>query len=502
MKKIYLSLICWAILASATTLFAQNPERPNSIMAKKLWIDHYSPVDGERTEFENFTDGFEVGYLRNLSPWLNAYFPMKVGVINLPEDINNKKIFGLDGVAQIQYYRPESPISPYLLVGIGGVMEDFEETDFQLPVGVGFNFRLGKFGFVNIQGEYRRSLTLDHHNFQYGIGMGFMLGKISDEDLTIPLDQIAPLDKDGDGVVDSKDDCPDVKGLAALGGCPDRDQDGIKDDKDECPDVFGAKSAMGCPDTDSDGFANDKDYCPDVAGSFNGCPDTDGDGLADKDDRCPNEAGDPENSGCPKRDLDKDGFDDSIDACPKIPGKVNGCPDTDGDGIIDKDDTCPFAAGEGRFNGCPDTDGDGIDDSKDRCPNMAAASSPNGCPELKEEDKAVLDYAIQAIQFEVGKARLKKASYAVLAQVLDVMQRYPDYHLYITGHTDDTGSESKNLQLSINRAKACYNHLLRKGVGSNRMSFGGFGESQPIAPNDDKEGRKLNRRVEFKLELK
>ncbi|MEO1624986.1 MAG: OmpA family protein [Bacteroidota bacterium] len=500
MKKIYVSLLL--AMLGVQLLSAQSPERPHTIMAKKLWIDHYSPGNNELAEFGDLTDGFEVGYLRNLNPWLNAYFPLKVGVINLPEEINNNKIFGVDGIAQIQYYKPENTISPYFLIGVGGVMEDFTDTDFQLPVGVGFNFRLGQFGFVNVQGEYRRSLNLGHHNFQYGIGMSFMLGKISDEDLTIPLDQIAPLDKDGDNVPDSRDDCPDVAGVAALGGCPDADQDGIVDKEDKCPDIFGSKSAQGCPDTDGDGVRDAEDDCPDLAGSFKGCPDTDGDGLADKDDRCPEEAGAKDNNGCPKRDVDKDGFDDSIDACPKIPGTINGCPDTDGDGIIDEDDTCPFAAGEGRFNGCPDTDGDGIDDSKDRCPNMAAASSPNGCPEIQEEDKAVLDYAIQAIQFEIGKARLKRASYAVLKQVLDVMKKYPDYHLYITGHTDNTGSEDRNLKLSISRAKACYDYLLRKGVGSNRMSFGGFGESQPIAPNDNKEGRKLNRRVEFKLELK
>ena len=401
--------LCLAILllVGMASLRAQNPAKPNSIFVKKLFLDHHTPMNGDFGEFGNYTNGFEVGYLRNLSPYLNAVLPMKVGVMKLPSELNNRKLFGMDGQLQFQYFKEENMAVPYVFSGVGGVLEDFEDFDLQVPFGIGVNFKLGKFGFINIQSEYRKSLTLDRSNFQHGIGLGFMLGTYTDDDLRqLPVGAATPTDTDRDGVPDRDDECPEVAGTAAFAGCPDSDDDGVADADDACPDVYGQRSAKGCPDTDNDGIANLDDDCPDLAGSLNGCPDSDGDGLADKDDRCPNVAGDPSKGGCPTSDSDGDGFNDQQDKCPDVAGKVNGCPDNDGDGIADIDDACPYAKGEGRFNGCPDTDGDGIEDSKDRCPNEAAPASPNGCPRIEKEDREVLDYAIQAVQFEFGSAVL------------------------------------------------------------------------------------------------
>jgi outer membrane protein OmpA-like peptidoglycan-associated protein len=83
-------------------------------------------------------------------------------------------------------------------------------------------------------------------------------------------------DRDGDGVVDSKDECPDSAGPVALMGCPDRDGDGVPDIHDKCPDVPGSKNFQGCP-----------------------APDSDGDGVNDDDDKCPLVKGVKENFGCP-----------------------------------------------------------------------------------------------------------------------------------------------------------------------------------------------------------
>lgn len=83
-------------------------------------------------------------------------------------------------------------------------------------------------------------------------------------------------DRDGDGVVDEKDNCPDSAGPIALIGCPDRDGDGVPDKDDKCPDVKGSPNFHGCP-----------------------APDTDGDGVNDDDDRCPLVPGLKSNFGCP-----------------------------------------------------------------------------------------------------------------------------------------------------------------------------------------------------------
>ena len=128
----------------------------------------------------------------------------------------------------------------------------------------------------------------------------------------------------------------------------DRDGDGIKDDEDQCPD----------DPEDFDGF-QDQDGCPD--------PDNDNDGILDVDDKCPmvpeDHDGDEDEDGCPEGadgDRDGDGILDSVDKCPDVPEDrdgfedQDGCPDPDNDqdGIPDKSDKCPNDPGQGRFPRC------------------------------------------------------------------------------------------------------------------------------------------------------
>ena len=87
----------------------------------------------------------------------------------------------------------------------------------------------------------------------------------------------APADRDGDGVVDAADKCPDVAGQAAFAGCPppDADGDGVLDAADKCPNAAGPAANAGCPaDRDGDGVADALDKCPDAPGpkERNGCP--------------------------------------------------------------------------------------------------------------------------------------------------------------------------------------------------------------------------------------
>lgn len=117
--------------------------------------------------------------------------------------------------------------------------------------------------------------------------------------------------------------------------------------------------------------------------------DTDGDGIVDKEDQCPTVKGVRANNGCPL-DTDADGIIDAEDKCPTVAGvrENNGCPaDSDGDGIIDSEDKCPSVAGVRANQGCPaDTDGDGIIDSEDACPSLAGVASLKGCPAPKDAD--------------------------------------------------------------------------------------------------------------------
>lgn len=83
-----------------------------------------------------------------------------------------------------------------------------------------------------------------------------------------------PADRDGDGIPDDEDRCPDVPGLKEFQGCPDRDKDGVPDPQDRCPDVPGPKELEGCPDRDKDEIPDIDDKCPDEPGPAlnDGCP--------------------------------------------------------------------------------------------------------------------------------------------------------------------------------------------------------------------------------------
>lgn len=81
------------------------------------------------------------------------------------------------------------------------------------------------------------------------------------------------------------------------------------------------------------------------------------------------------------------------------------------------------------------------------------------------------------------------------------MLRYPAYQLSIQGHTDSQGKDEFNLNLSKKRAKSCYDYLLLRSIDAKRIEHDGLGETKPIASNKTAQGRVLNRRVEFVLDV-
>ena len=106
--------------------------------------------------------------------------------------------------------------------------------------------------------------------------------------------------------------------------------------------------------------------------------------------------------------------------------------------------------------------------------------------------------AIDVINFEFGKSAINKNSYAYLDKIAMLMQR-TNLSVEIKGHTDNVGKEDFNMELSRKRAKAVYDYLIKKGVGSSKLSYTYYGMTKPIASNDTEEGRLINRRVEFEI---
>jgi len=207
--------------------------------------------------------------------------------------------------------------------------------------------------------------------------------------------------------------------------------------------------------------------------------DGDGDGVPDVDDLCPDVPGPPERRGCPLfTDRDGDGVSDDIDRCPELPGpKENfGCPwpDRDGDKVADKDDRCPDEPGSPDNQGCPHRERL-IVVRRDRI-------------ELKQQ-----------IHFQPNRARILRDSYDVLDEVAEAIRDAP-VTVRIEGHTDNVGKRKENVTLSQARADAVKEYLIRGGVGEKQVTATGYGPKRPIASNSTREGRKLNRRVEFRLE--
>ena len=336
-------------------------------------------------------------------------------------------------------------------------------------------------------------------------------------------------DADKDGIFDLFDACPNTPTNVRVDevGCPiDSDGDGIPDYFDECPftpsAAYGLIDTVGCPlDTDGDEVPDYIDLCANTPAAAlgyvdeYGCPiDTDGDGVFDYMDECPGtpvEAyGYIDSVGCPL-DTDGDGVYDYIDQCSGTPaaayGMVDslGCPiDTDLDGVPDYLDECPDTPEEGRHTvdakGCLlDTDNDGVYDYLDECPLVVGVKENKGCPEVKREVRNLLKKAMSGIQFENGKATIKKNSYKILNDIAKIFIDNANYLVEVQGHTDNVGKYDYNVDLSERRAQAVRTYLINQGVPAERLTAHGYGPDKPIADNKTKAGRAKNRRVEFNI---
>jgi OOP family OmpA-OmpF porin len=245
-------------------------------------------------------------------------------------------------------------------------------------------------------------------------------------------------DRDGDGIADTSDQCPDVRetynGFQDLDGCPDdpdTDKDGIADSRDAC---------LLEPE-DKDGYL-DEDGCPEL--------DNDADGIPDATDKCPNQA------------EDLDGFEDA-----------DGCPDDDND----KDTVADV------YDECPNT------------PGQPSGARP-GCPSLIIVTAREIRIT-QQIQFDFNKATIKPVSFPILDAVKDVLVANPKIMIEVQGHTDNVGQGPYNLKLSQQRADAVRSYLVAQGIDGSRLVSKGFGMNQPLVANDTEANRARNRRVQF-----
>jgi outer membrane protein OmpA-like peptidoglycan-associated protein len=249
-------------------------------------------------------------------------------------------------------------------------------------------------------------------------------------------------DRDHDGVVDSRDDCPEVpagpRPDPARPGCPrflnDRDEDEVPDDQDLCPEQAQGPTPdparRGCPllDRDGDGVVDAQDLCPDVAAG----PTPDG-----------------ARRGCPLLDRDQDTIADQVDACPDTPG------------------------------------GPSADPHKHGCPGMVRFLG----------GQIVI---VQPVFFATNRDVILQLSFEVLQSVADALRAAPQIKkVRIEGHTDNRGTVAHNTDLSGRRAASVRAWLIEHGIDESRLEARGFGPTHPITENKSAAGRAKNRRVDF-----
>lgn len=168
--------------------------------------------------------------------------------------------------------------------------------------------------------------------------------------------------------------------------------------------------------------------------------------------------------------------------------------DEDGDGVLDADDACPRTPLGVPVNaeGCAnDNDGDGVPDYLDKCPETPLGNvvDTDGC--------SLALVKLKGVHFEFDSAALTSKAKSILDGALGAINANSSQNISVEGHTDSTGSDSYNLDLSQRRAQSVVNYLTSKGVSGSRLNAKGFGESAPAVANDSSASRALNRRVEI-----
>ncbi len=324
MKQKLTLLLSFLVVVACTSAQMMNSKFSSSKKGDLFGI-HFNALDittpvtlkssaGTRSfsRIEDMDYGLSLSYWKGLTKTID--FSTRAGIIfhdylaldrSLPN--NDKQPIGveLEPTLNFRPYGDNSLVSPFLTAGIGGGYYT-SKVGAYIPAGLGVQFNLRSITYIFVQTQYRFALTKDvlKDNVFYSLGIAQNISKEKVKVMAPPPPPVV-IDRDGDGVLDADDKCPDVAGLASLKGCPDKDGDGIADGDDKCPDVAGLAKYQGCPipDTDGDGVNDEMDKCPKVKGlaRYQGCPipDTDGDGVNDEDDKCPSRVGPASNQGCP-----------------------------------------------------------------------------------------------------------------------------------------------------------------------------------------------------------
>ncbi len=278
----------------------------------------FSYLDFKKT---NLTEGLSTGvpafglqYFKGISSKMDFMANVDVASIKypyytslkVPAAKSNQTYATLDLNVNYKFATDDKKLVPFVTAGIGIGADQFSYYTAYAPIGAGIQIKAKHGSFVNIMSTYRaEASSLTKMHYSHSISYTLPLKGRNKKAIELPPVQIK-VDGDDDGVSDSDDACPTLKGTAKYRGCPipDYDNDGINDEQDQCPSAEGTAKYKGCPipDTDKDGIDDEQDKCPTTKGlgRYEGCPipDSDKDGVNDEEDKCPSIAGIAANKGC------------------------------------------------------------------------------------------------------------------------------------------------------------------------------------------------------------
>lgn len=294
-KNIVHFLVYFLIFSSVTAQVNKNIQP--AALAVLAGFNDFKHIEGNQTYqgFKNLKPSIAINYLNGLSDRLDFVTMVSASELDFTnkESINygmgNKKLLlEIDGTIRAKLLPYPAIINPFIQAGVGGSGYDNYYGVF-IPLAIGVQAKINSRAFILLNAQYRHPVTRTQDNhFFYSFGIAGNIGKGKQiRQKATPFEklpavsrppQIMPKDTDGDGIIDSLDNCIDLPGFVKYKGCPvpDTDGDSVNDENDSCITIPGLQRYHGCPipDSDYDGVNDEEDKCPDVKGliSNRGCP--------------------------------------------------------------------------------------------------------------------------------------------------------------------------------------------------------------------------------------
>ncbi len=238
-------------------------------------------------ELMHVKGGLSVGYITGIHRYIDLLVSANGCFVDSPvrrfnATGKNNLLIDVTSALYFKLFTDKKLMLPFLTAGLGiSNYKSFYGIHF--PAGAGLQLNYKDDVYLLIQSIYSFGITNRSRDYlRHSIGIAGNIKRRKQKARShVPVTVIAPLlkmnsDKDGDGIVDTADRCPEIPGLLSLQGCPDIDGDGIADIDDQCPALYGLLKYHGCPvpDFDKDGVIDEMDSCITVPGMLynHGCP--------------------------------------------------------------------------------------------------------------------------------------------------------------------------------------------------------------------------------------